>query len=277
VLEILDAKGQVVRRLSSQEEKKDDQPPEWPDRVEEPKTIPAHAGLNRYAWNLRYEEPVQIPGAFYSDDGPEGPLALPGDYTVRLSADGKSLTSPLKLALDPRVKDGTGLPAQFALALQTREQITALHRAVNEIRDVKAQVVSLHRRFGDDARLKPAFAATDELNKKLSAVEELLIQVDMKGSEANLAFPNMLNEEYDSFSHTIEGADTAPTQPLIEVGENLSQRLGAQLKIWAQIKADDLPKVDALIRQSDVPALFIPPEKNAEADHDAAGTAPAAE
>ena len=50
--------------------------------------------MNRYAWNLRYEEPLQIPGAFYSDDGPQGPLALPGDHTVRLTADGKSQTAP---------------------------------------------------------------------------------------------------------------------------------------------------------------------------------------
>ena len=265
-LEILDAKGQVVRRLSSQEEKKDDQPPEWPDRVEEAKTIPAHAGMNRYAWNLRYEEPTQIPGAFYSDDGPQGPLALPGDYTVRLTADGKSVTAPLKLALDPRVKDGAGLPPQFALALQTRGQITALHRAVNEIRSVKAELAALHRRFGDDARLKPAYEAAEQLNKKMSAVEEVLLQVNVKGSEGNLAFPNMLNEEYDAFSHTIEAADTAPTQPQLDLAQNLSQRLDAQLKAWAQIKADELPKVNALVRQSEIPALFIPPSEKKEAD-----------
>ena len=272
VLEILDAKGQVVRRLSSKEEKKDDQPPEWPDRVEEAKTIPAHAGMNRYAWNLRYEEPLQIPGAFYSDDGPQGPLALPGDYTVRLTANGKSQTASLKLALDPRVKDGSGLPAQFALSLQTREQITALHRAVNEIRAVKGEVAALHRRFGENARMKAAFDAADELDKKINPVEEELIQVNMKGSEGNLAFPNMLNEEFDSFSHTIEAADTAPTQPLIEVSQNLGQRLEAQLKNWAQIKADELPKINALVRESEVPALFIPAEtKDTDADqHDAA-------
>ena len=96
--------------------------------------------------------------------------------------------------------------------------------------------------------------------------------MNMKGSEGNLAFPNMLNEEFDSFSHTIEAADTTPTQPLIEVSQNLGQRLEAQLKNWAQIKAEELPKVNALVRQSEVPALFIPAEtKDSDADqHDAA-------
>ena len=270
-LEILDANGQVIRRLSSKEEKKDGQPPEWPDRVAEVKTIPANAGMNRYAWNLRCEEPVQIPGAFYSDDGPQGPLAQPGDYSVRLTADGKSVTAPFRLALDPRVRNGTGLTAQFALAMDTRGRITQLHRAVNEIRDVKAQIAALHSRFGGDPRLSASFAAADDLNRKMSSVEEVLIQVNMNGSEANLAFPNMLNEEYDSYSGTIQAADAAPTQALIEVGRMLSQQLDEQLQRWARIKAEDLPRINALIRQSDVPSLFIPAkEKDADADHGAA-------
>ena len=159
------------------------------------------------------------------------------------------------------MKDGAGLSAQFALALQTREQITTLHRAVNEIRDVKAEITALHQRFGKNDRMEPALGAADELNKNMRTVEEKLIQVNMKGSEGNLAFPNMLNEEYDTFSHTIEVADTAPTQPLIDVYQNLSQRLEAQLKSWEQIKADELPKVNALVRQSEMPTLFIPADR----------------
>ena len=68
----------LVRHLSSKEKKESEQPPEWPDRVERAKTIPANEGMNRFAWDLRYDDPVQIPGAFYSGDGPKGPLALPG-------------------------------------------------------------------------------------------------------------------------------------------------------------------------------------------------------
>ncbi|HZE22624.1 MAG TPA: glycosyl hydrolase, partial [Blattabacteriaceae bacterium] len=77
-LEILDSAGKVVRTLSSKEKKGDEQPPEWPDQVKEVTTIPAAAGMNRYAWNLRWEPPVKIPGAFYSDAGPQGPIAQPG-------------------------------------------------------------------------------------------------------------------------------------------------------------------------------------------------------
>ena len=81
------------------------------------------------------------------------------------------------------------------------------------------------------------------------------MQVSMKGSEANLAFPTMLNEAFDTFSHTIEQADTAPTQSQYTVFRMLSTKLNEQLKIWEQIRTVDLPTVNNLVRESNVPIL----------------------
>jgi hypothetical protein len=101
--------------------------------------------MNRFAWDLRYNEPIQIPGAFYSTNGPRGPLALPGDYQVKLTANGKTQTATLHLVIDPRTKDHEAeLPKQFELSTQVTARISELHQAVNEIRDVKSQIKALH-------------------------------------------------------------------------------------------------------------------------------------
>src|SRR5213075_784409 len=106
--------GNRPTQLPTKEKKEGEQPPESPDRVERPKTIPANQGMNRFAWDLRYEDPVQIPGAFYSGVGPRGPLAPPGDYQVKLTVGGKSQTAPLHLAIDPRTKGSeAALQKQF--------------------------------------------------------------------------------------------------------------------------------------------------------------------
>src|SRR5438094_7608333 len=127
-LEILDASGKIVRHLSSKEKKEGEQPPEWPDRVERVKTIPANEGMNRFAWDLRYDDPIQIPGAFYSSNGPRGPLALPGDYQVKLTANGKTQTATLHLVIDARTKDQENeLPKQFDLSTKVAERISELH------------------------------------------------------------------------------------------------------------------------------------------------------
>ena len=263
-LEIMDAQGKVVRHISSKEKKENDQPPEWPDRVEAVKTIPAAEGMNRFAWDLRHDDPVQIPGAFYSGDGPRGPKAVPGDYQVKLTAAGKTQTAPLHIVMDPRVKGSEdAVQKQFELSRQVTDRISQLHQAVNEIREVKTQIQSLHKKFGEDAKVKPALDAADELSKKMSAVEEQLVQVNMKSSEGNLVFPNMLNERFDSFSHVIDGANAAPTQPQREVFKMLSDQLDAQVTKWKQLKADELPKIGALIKQLDLPALIVSAPKEA--------------
>jgi len=257
-LDIFDAQGKLVRHLSSKEKKENDQPPEWPDQVETPRTIPAAEGMNRFAWDLHYDDPIQTPGAFYYGEGPREPLALPGEYQVKLTVAGKTQTAPLHLVIDPRTKDAeAALPKQFELSAKVANRIGELHQAINEIRDVKTQIQSLHKRFGTEERMKPALAAADDLAKKMSAVEEQLIQVNMKGSEGNLAFPNMLNEAIYSFGLTIQAADYGPTQPQYEVFKMLSDRLDEQLKKWAQLKAEEVPKIAALIKQMELPAISI--------------------
>jgi photosystem II stability/assembly factor-like uncharacterized protein len=260
-LEILDANGKLVRSLSSKEKKESEQPPEWPDQVKEVTTIPAAAGMNRYAWNLRWEPPVKIPGAFYSGIGPQGPLVQPGHYAIKLTVGNQTLALPLEVVLDPRVKNVSAdeLQKQFDLAMQVRDANTDLHRAVNQIRELRAELKALRQRLENDPGLKQLVAQVDSLDKKMIPVEEELIQVNMKGSEANLAFPNQLNEQFDSFSSSVTAGDGAPTQQQYEVFKMLRGRLDQQLAAWKQIMASDVPAFNELIRNSNVPALYLPP------------------
>ena len=98
------------------------------------------------------------------------------------------------------------------------------------------------------------------MEKKMSEIEQQLIQVNLKGSEGSLAFPVMLNEQFDTFSHAIDVGDSEPTKPQLDVFASLSGRLDEQLKKWSAMKQDELPKVTELIKQSDLPALMVPPK-----------------
>lgn len=258
-LEILDSTGKRVRSLSSREKKGFEQPPEWPDQIKEVTTIPAAAGMNRYAWNLRWETPTPIPGAFYVGNGPRGPLALPGQYTVKMTVGGQSQTQPLEIVVDPRVKsiNPADLQKQFALQMQVWGANAELHRAVNQIRELRAEIKGLQTRFEADPRLKPLLEQADALDRKMTPVEEQLIQVNMKGSEANLAFPDMLNELFDGFTSSLEGADGEPTQQQYDVFKKLRGRLDEQLAAWKQIMGTDVPAFNNLVKQTDIPILYV--------------------
>src|SRR5260370_6182660 len=118
-LEILDAQGQLVRRFSSADQppvsdaelKKQLIPPYW---VRPFRSLPTDAGMHRWVWDLHYPPPTSIrheyPIAAVPHDTPRSPLgpsAVPGQYSVRLTVNGKSQTALLTLKLDPRVKTST--------------------------------------------------------------------------------------------------------------------------------------------------------------------------
>ena len=77
----------------------------------------------------------------------------------------------------------------------------------------------------------------------------------------DLAFPDMLNERFDTFSHIIEYGDAEPTKPQLDVFQMLSSQLDEQLGKWAQLKNDDVPKVGELVKQANLPALIITEKK----------------
>jgi hypothetical protein len=258
-IQIFDPEGGLVRTLSSIEKKEFEQPPEWPEQFTEKKTIPASAGMQRCVWDLRYEDPVKVPGAFYTGTGPHGPLVLPGKYQVRLTAEGKTQTVTLEVLADSRVKVAPGdLEKQFELSRDVCREIDRMHAAVNQIRGLESQLQPLRKRFGEDPKLKPLLAAAGDLEGKLTQVEDELIQVNMKASELNLAFPNMLNEQFDSFAASVESADAVPTAQQLEVFKMLSGRLDEQIQAYDGILAKDLPAFEELAKSYNITLLYVP-------------------
>jgi len=147
-LELLDTQGKVLRTFSSEIKKKEEAPEEW-ERDEEAERIPAAAGLNRFAWDLRLEPPVKIPAAIYDNGRPAGPLVLPGGYQVRLTVAGKSFTAPLEVKLDPRVKiSEEDLRKQFDLMLKLRDRQDEMNKAILAIRDLRVQLQALEKHLG---------------------------------------------------------------------------------------------------------------------------------
>lgn len=262
-LDIFSSAGKPVRHYSSKPRNKFEQPPEWPDLEKPPELLSTAAGMDRFPWNLRYESPTEIPNAFYADNGPEGPIALPGTYKLKLTVDGKTRTALAELKVDPRLSvTESDLQKLFDLELKVRDDIEALHTAVNQMRGVRSQMEVVKERVSEQGdKGEPVVRAIEDLDKKMAPVEQELIQVKMKSSEGNLRYPNMLNEQYESFRSTLELADAAPTQPDYTVFDELHGRLQGQLAIWNRIAATDVPELNELVRKQNVALVEVPSGK----------------
>ncbi|MBV8497078.1 MAG: glycosyl hydrolase, partial [Gammaproteobacteria bacterium] len=257
-LEIADAQGQVLRTFSNHPKPKFEQPAEWPDREKSNQLLPADAGMNRFVWDLRVEDPVQIPGAFYTDDGPKGPVVNPAAYRVRLSLGNAALSEPLELALDPRLKDTVtdgDLAAHWDLMQRTAADIEALHRAVNQIRAVRKQLEAAPGAGGAPAAPAKHAAA---VGARMSRIEEELIQVNMKASEDSLRYPVKLNEQYDGYIATIDHEDVRPTQPQLEVFAEIHGRLDHELAAWRSLQAGDLHALSEERQRAGLATVAVP-------------------
>ena len=255
-VEILDAQGKTLRHLSSTHSTKEVQPPEWPDQIVPNDQIAAKQGMNRMVWDLRVNDPVQIPGAFYSGPTPRGPLVPPGQYQVRLAVDGTTYSVPLTVVADPRVANAeTAIRATTDLSLAVEHDIDQLHRAVNAIRKMRAEFQRVDAALAKDPAGKALVADADGLSRRLDPIEQQLMQVNMKGSEANLAFPGMLNEQLATFALSIDGADTVPTTQHLAFYRSLHDRLENQLGLWRTLQDEGIAGFNVRLQERRIDPL----------------------
>jgi hypothetical protein len=148
-LEIVDAKGQVVRGFGVMKPAPagGGQEMRGPFRGQGgPSGIRGEAGMQRFSWDMRYPGPW-APNAPNGSGG--GPLAPPGKYTVRLTSGGQTQTRTFEIKVDPRVtRDGvtqTDLEEQVAFQLKVRDALSDARRLQQQVEEAmkKAGVAGL--------------------------------------------------------------------------------------------------------------------------------------
>jgi photosystem II stability/assembly factor-like uncharacterized protein len=263
VLEILDDSGKLVRRFSGADrpepvnEQKLNIPTYW---VRVPRIPSNQPGMHRFVWDLRYPPPDTITheypiSAIYQDTPryPLGAAVLPGGYTVRLTAEGKSYTQPLTVRMDPRVKTSIqGLRQQFDLETKIVEMMHRDYGAIEQARGLRRQLTGIVR----VARSLPPqlLDAIKELDQKAAALE---------GSEEGSTFLSTaegrslvrLNLGLRTLLEALDSADAAPTSAQSKMLDGLNSALDQDLSKWQEIKSKDVPALNTLIRQSGLPPL----------------------
>jgi len=199
--------GKLIRRFSNADtfgpidEKELNVPTYW---VRPPQTLSADKGMHRFVWDLHYPEPDALQheypiSAIYMDTPrlPLGPTALPGTYIVKLTVNGKTITQPLTVKMDPRVKAPlTGLMQQFTLATRVADMLRKDYDAIERLR----------RRRESTPDNRPS-----EIERDLIA----------------------LNDDLTTVYGVVEEVDAAPTAAVVKAATELQQRL---TKLLAQIQ-----------------------------------------
>jgi photosystem II stability/assembly factor-like uncharacterized protein len=259
-LQVLDADGKVVRDLRST----------------------PHAGLNRVAWDLRYESPRLIAMRTTPPENPHiweeprfrgqdtrpvthwgldqaqvGPLVVPGKYTVKLTVDGQSYAQPIEILKDPRIPTSVAdLDLSVKLQLRLRDDISSAADMVNAIEVMRKQLEDVTKAYKNDRSKEALLRQVAEMDQKLFDVEAKILEPaqmtsdDKYFQQAYRVYMNLiwLNGEVGPGAGDVSGgADFPPTDTSVNVMESIEKDLSAAKTDYKSLMDRDVPAFNRAI------------------------------
>jgi photosystem II stability/assembly factor-like uncharacterized protein len=261
-IEILDGKGAVVRRYSST-----DQPDQTEAQLRQ-QVIPLYwirpfrapsteAGMHRWVWDLRYPTPLatryEYPISAVPHDTPrvpQGPLALPGTYTVRLSAGGHTYTARLMVKMDPRVKASMAeLQRMFDLQVRLASLLSRSSAAAIEARSLREQIRAVAPQASGPAK--------ESLQAFAAKLEAMLGGPERPGMAPQAPTLSRINGAAQTLYTDVDRADAAPTTTQAAAADATEHDASVVIKGWEAMKTSDLAALNAQLRGAHLPELRL--------------------
>jgi photosystem II stability/assembly factor-like uncharacterized protein len=259
-LEILDSEGRLVRRFASDDEVRKVNPDDLPfpaSWAQSPPPPSTEAGMHRFVWDLRYAAPSSPRRAFR---GASGPWGLPGNYTVKLTAHGKSASQPLTIKMDPRVKTTQEqLVRQFELGSRLSARQGEVSAASQQVSELRKQIEARKKEAGANS---DAAKAIDDLNQKLDALTE---QEGAGGFGLfGLSLPSKEHEPLQKVASAlgglmsiVESADVAPSADASLASDKWDHAALETLARWSTFQKEELANANASLQKANLKPLVV--------------------
>ncbi|MFK7936581.1 MAG: WD40/YVTN/BNR-like repeat-containing protein [Saprospiraceae bacterium] len=217
------------------------------------------AGGNTFNWNMRYPKAKDFEGMIFWSGSLNGPQAMPGDYQVKLMVNGAEQMQPFTITPDPRPQvSAADYQKQFDFLSEIRDKVTEAHEAVMDIREIRKQLNGYTSRLDkDDAANQPLIDLAKAINEDMKVVEEALYQTQNRARQDPLNFPIRLTNKLAHLT-SLSFGDYPPTDQAVAVKDDLTQRIDAELATFYQVKKEELPKFNALVKKAAIDAVVVP-------------------
>lgn len=246
----------TMRMEARSEDTEEDAP-----RTPRPPRVPDKAGLNSFAWNLRYPEASTFEGMIMWAGGTQGPVAPPGTYAVRLRVNGQEVaTRRFELKKDPRTPATLAeIREQFAFLIKIRDRTSQANDAVKSIRYLRSQIEERRRKI-PTAHLTAFEIVARPMMDGLAEVEDSIYQTKNRSGQDPLNYPIRLNNRIAALSGVVASTDARPTEQSYAVFTRLSMKLDLQILKMEQLLRDFLPRVNVALKAGGLdPVVATPP------------------
>ncbi len=273
-LDILDAKGNLVRHFSTIAHPLPSKPPNVPEYwFAPPAVLPLKAGATRFVWDLHYPDPEALPYGYFggfldyveytlADHAiagetpriqPQGLFALPGHYTAVLNVGGRKYSQPFVVTMDPRVAASqSDLQEQFAWAQKATRGMSVSKDSFEQLAALRAAVEARQKSFSSSGG-QPG----DLANSLKTLADEA--EAFQSGSRQTPDAPGVgpINRDLSRIYWMIESGDSAPSETakasVQEFCDSLDHAIDS-LRKWGDQK---LPALQAQLRSNHLEPLPV--------------------
>jgi hypothetical protein len=229
--------------------------PNWWLRA--PDALPTDVGLNRTSWDLRLDAPLALSHTFeinanpgLTPTSPEGVLAPPGTYTIRLTVKGVTQSRKVTITNDPRSPaTAPAIRAQYALL---RKHSDGANVAFEGFQQTDAMLKALKERTPKDSATPVAKAIT-----AFRAVVDSVGNGSAPPGPARRAAPDFagLNRQFTGVVLAQDLGDQAPTAAMLAGYALTCRELGTAARKWNEINRTGLVSLNAILTRSGIQAV----------------------
>jgi photosystem II stability/assembly factor-like uncharacterized protein len=252
-LEVFDAKGNIVRRYSSNDTlykiPEVDIPLYW---IRPQQILSADAGSYRFIWDLHYT-PLNLPASYpiaaiYKNTAPSptSPWVMPGNYIVKLKVNGQTFSQPLVIRMDPRVKTSLAdLQKQHNLSMLCYKGRLSISEISKETVDVHNQIRNLIAK------------ATGDLHESLNSLDEKIFNIENAKPNDKLKDFNQVYSSLGSLLNLLQESDMPPAKSTIEAVNTSVKNLLQLEENWMKIKTTNIPKINNELKKQDLSSIIF--------------------
>ena len=240
-LEFLDNEKKLIKKYDNQSDEN---------------ALDINSEKNSFVWNMRYDDAKGFDGLIMWAASLRGPIASPGQYYVKLTVNEKSEEQSFNILKDPRSNStDEDLKEQFDFLLSVRDKVSDIHQTIIDIRSSRSQLIDLKSKISD--KYPDMENSISDVISRITLIEEKLYQTKNRSGQDPLNFPIRLNNKLAHLTSVASVGNFKPTDQMYNVRDELIGLIDKELKMWEDIKENDLVKLNSTILENNIQLITI--------------------
>ena len=220
-----------------------------------------YAGTHTIYWDLEHEEPKiqkDFISMYYSASRGNGPLAVPGTYTVELNVQGEIYSKPLEVRMDPRWKiSAKDLEMQFNVSSEVVGLINESQEKLSEMRGIVSQITKFISLTEGKDYHKEVKDLGNSIIESIKNVENNLYQDKIETSQDEINYPRKWTNHVTHLYDRLTTDDQAPNDGMLDRVQELKSDYERYINPYQEIVSVDVPNFTKFLREKGAMGIIL--------------------